>query len=237
MVNTESDPTASVPNAMWLVGHWNLSWSWALWTRRMSHEHVWWIEAWSWGITRCGMGEGWRWDIKMTGTIWKVQMQTSYWPGRNAIESLRRKIRPSEDLGIWAWSALVSTCRSLIRKWFAANHSHLNTFSKFSHAFDGKPGAKRAKWTYLASLALALCTPCSSLSDEKSLVCGSLGWKHLVEWSTTSTRMGPWCQDAQKLVEMISDNFHVERWPLTHETIHDAYPEPPPEPPQKKFGT
>lgn len=89
---------------MWLVGHWNLSWSWALWTRRMSHEHVWWIEAWCWGITRCGMGEGWRWDIKMTGTIWKVQMQTSYWPGRNAIESLRRKIRPSEDLGMKCFS-------------------------------------------------------------------------------------------------------------------------------------
>ena len=138
----------------------------------------------------------------------------------------------------------MSTCRSLIRKWLAVSHSHLNTFSKFTHAFDGKSGAKRAKWTYLASLALALCTPCSSLSDEKSLVCGSLRWQHLVEWSTTSTRMGPWYQDAQKLVGMVGMvekhqvflSYHSSCWKVAPNTWNHPWfvPGTPTRTPSKK---
>ena len=230
---------------MWLVGHWNLSWSWALWTRRMSHEHVWWIEAWCWGITRCGMGEGWRWDIKMTGTIWKVQMQTSYWPGRNAIESLRRKIRPSEDLGMKCFSVNLQKFDSqmICSKSFPFEHifqvfpcfwwKARSKASKVNLFGIPRPRSVHAMLEFIGWKIIGVWKPwmeapgwmVNDFNQDGAMMprCPKVGWNGRNGWKTPGFLV-------------ISQKFHVERWPLTHETIHDAYPEPHQNPPSKKFG-
>ena len=109
--------------------------------------------------------------------------------------------------------------------------SHSNTFSKFSHAFESQEqseGFCEAIWHPSPSLCARHARVyrmkdhwCVEALDGSTWLNGQRlqpGWGHAIPES--------WLEWSEWFMTPGFQKFHVERWPLTHETIHDSYPEP-----------